>query len=82
MELYSILLVFSGFIPDILLFTQAPVLVWFDGTIIGISTILFVSMVPNRVMCEMVLRWGRAIYPCRYRWFPHIIFIISALGST
>ena len=33
MVLYSILVY-------ILLFTQAPILVWFDGTIIGISTIL------------------------------------------
>ena len=31
---------FSGFLPDILLFTQAPILVWFDGTIVDISTIL------------------------------------------
>ena len=31
----------SGFLPYILLFTQAPILVWFDGTIIDISTILF-----------------------------------------
>ena len=30
MELYSILS--SGFLPDILLFNQAPSLVWFDGT--------------------------------------------------
>ena len=31
----------SGFLPYILLFTQAPILVWFDGTIIDIiSTIL------------------------------------------
>ena len=30
----------SGFFPYILLFTQAPILVWFDGTIIDISTIL------------------------------------------
>ena len=29
----------SGFIPYILLFTQAPILVWLDGTIIDISTI-------------------------------------------
>ena len=29
-----------GFLPYILLFTQAPILVWFDGTIVGISTIL------------------------------------------
>ena len=25
----------SGFIPDILLLTQAPILAWFDGTIIA-----------------------------------------------
>ena len=30
----------SGFLPYILLLTQAPILVWFDGTIIDISTIL------------------------------------------
>ena len=30
----------SGFLPYILLFTQAPILVWFGGTIIDISTIL------------------------------------------
>ena len=30
----------SGFLPYILLFTQAHILVWFDGTIIDISTIL------------------------------------------
>ena len=30
----------SVFLPYILLFTQAPILVWFDGTIIDISTIL------------------------------------------
>ena len=30
----------SGFLPYILLFTQAPILVWFDSTIIDISTIL------------------------------------------
>ena len=29
-----------GFLPYILLFTQAPILLWFDGTIIDISTIL------------------------------------------
>ena len=29
-----------GFIPYILLFTQAPILVWLGGTIIDISTIL------------------------------------------
>ena len=35
----------SGFIPYILLFTQAPILVWLDGTIIDISTIL-VTLLP------------------------------------
>ena len=30
----------SGFLPYMLLFTQAPILVWLDGTIIDISTIL------------------------------------------
>ena len=39
MELYSILT--SEFLPDILLFAQALILVWFDGTIVDIiSTIL------------------------------------------
>ena len=36
MELYSILVDFS----DILMLTQAPILVWFDGTINDISAIL------------------------------------------
>ena len=30
----------SGFLPYILLFTQAPIPVWFDGTVIDIGTIL------------------------------------------
>ena len=30
----------SGFLPYILLFTQAPILVWFDCTIIDISITL------------------------------------------
>ena len=30
----------SGFLPYILLVTQAPILVWLDGSIIDISTIL------------------------------------------
>ena len=30
----------GGFLPYILLFTQAPILVWFDGTIIDTSIIL------------------------------------------
>ena len=30
----------SGFLPYVLLFTQAAIFVWLDGTIIDISTIL------------------------------------------
>ena len=41
-----------------------------------------VEMVPNQVMGEMVLDGGRALYPCRYIWFTHKIFIISVSGST
>ena len=32
----------GGFLPDSLLLTQAPIFVWFDGTIIDISTILLI----------------------------------------
>ena len=31
----------SGFLADILLFTQALILVWFDGTIIDIVVVVF-----------------------------------------
>ena len=31
----------GGLLPDILLLTQVPIFVWFDGTIIHIITILF-----------------------------------------
>ena len=41
----------SGFLPDILLFTQAPILVWFDGTIIDISTILLTMYYSVRMCC-------------------------------
>ena len=34
MAVYGIVQYTRGFLPDILLFTQAPILVWFDGTII------------------------------------------------
>ena len=33
----------SGFLPCILLITQAPILVWLDGTIIDISAILVIG---------------------------------------
>ena len=35
----------SGFVPDILLFTQeAPILVWFGGTIIDIISTIVLTM--------------------------------------
>ena len=34
----------SGFLPYILLFTQAPILVWLDGTIIDIISTILVTM--------------------------------------
>ena len=49
MVLYSILT--SRFLPYILLFTQTPILVWFDGTIIDIvSTILLECTTTTVVM--------------------------------
>ena len=39
MAINGIVQYISGFLPAVLLFTQAPTLVWFDGTIIDISTI-------------------------------------------
>ena len=33
-----------GFLPYILLFTQAPILVWLDGTIIDIISTILVTM--------------------------------------
>ena len=34
----------SGFLPDVLLLTQAPILVWFDGTIIDIISTILLTM--------------------------------------
>ena len=34
----------SGFLPYILLFTQDPILVWFDGTIIDIISTILLTM--------------------------------------
>ena len=34
----------SGFLPYILLFTQAPTLVWFDGTTIDIIGAILLTM--------------------------------------
>ena len=37
MAINGIVQYISEFLPDILLFTQAPIIVWFDGTIIDIK---------------------------------------------
>ena len=41
-----------------------------------------VSMVQHSGYRQDGLRWGQPIYPCRYRWFTRMIFIISVPGST
>ena len=53
----------SGFLPYILLFTQAPILVWFDGTIIDISTIL--------------LQCTTTVAMLGYDWWLCMVIIIS-----
>ena len=58
MVLYSILVD----LPSILLSTQAPILVWFDGTIIDISTIL--------LQCTTVTMLG-------YDWWQCMVINIS-----
>ena len=40
----------SGSLPYILLFTQAPILVWFDGTIIDIISIILLQSTTTVVM--------------------------------
>ena len=52
----------SGFLPYNSLFTQAPILVWFDGTIIDISTIL--------LLCTTVFMLG-------YDWWLCMVIKIS-----
>ena len=52
----------SRFSPYILMFTQAPILVWFDGTIIDISTIL--------LQCTTVVMLG-------YDWWLCMVINIS-----
>ena len=44
----------SGFLPYILLFTQAPILVWFDGTIIDISFILLTMYYYDWWLCMVI----------------------------
>ena len=54
----------SGFFPDILLFTQAPILVWFDGMII--------------VHYYYPLNCTTVFMFCYDRWLCMVINIISA----
>ena len=57
----------SGSLPYILLFTQAPILVWFDGTIIDIiSTIL--------LQCTTVVMLG-------VKKMGHLAFSLSTLRN-
>ena len=58
----------SEFLPDILLFIQAPILAWFDGTIIGITTILLTLYYSGHVFKEK--------YFC-YDWWPCMVIDIS-----
>ena len=56
----------SGFLRSILLFTQAPILVWLDGTIIDIiSTIILVTM----YYCTVVM------LGCYDKWLCMVIHI-------
>ena len=48
----------GGFLPDILLFTQAPILVWFDGTVIDIRTILLTMYYSVYVLLRLVALHG------------------------
>ena len=73
MELYSIL---SGFLPDILLFTQAPILVWSVGTIIDISTILLTMYYSVHVLLSLMALHGISV---QYNggFLPDIILLIQ-----
>ena len=48
----------SGFLPCILLSTQAPILVWFDGTIIDIITILLTMYYSGYVWSQIWQEYG------------------------
>ena len=41
----------GGFLPDILLLTQAPIFVWFDGNIILLLTFLLYTTVSSVLLC-------------------------------
>ena len=55
----------SGFIPYILLFTQAPIIVCLDGTIIDISTIL------------VIMYYNIAVFMLGYDWWLCMVINIS-----
>ena len=58
MEMYRILIIVDFSPIDSLLFTQAPILVWFDGTIIDISTLLLTMHYSVYVMLRLVVLHG------------------------
>ena len=48
----------SGFLPDILLFTKAPIiiiLVWFDGTIIDIISTILLQCTTLQWLCWVMI---------------------------
>ena len=46
-----------------------------------LSLLLAFLVAHDRVTEDRTERWGRAVYPCRYSWFTHIIFITCVPGS-
>ena len=47
----------SGFLSDILLFTQAPILVWLDGTIIDIIRTILLQCTTTTVVFMLGYDW-------------------------
>ena len=47
----------SGFLSDILLFTQAPILVWLDGTIIDIIRTIILLQCTTTVVVMLGYDW-------------------------
>ena len=67
----------SGFLPYILLFTQAPILVWFDDTIIDIISIILLTMYYIQWSCWVMI--GDCVCVCVF--FPSILDI-KFVGRT
>ena len=57
MAINGIVQFISGFLPDILLFTQAHILVWFDGTIIDIISTILLTMYYSTVFMLLCYDW-------------------------